>query len=569
MNNTDLTILIADDDLPNRFLLQTILDKQGFNVLQADDGLQAVEVFKRERPDLVLMDIKMPNMDGYEATRNIKAMSGETFVPVIFLTATSDSDGLAKCVESGGDDFLTKPYNHVLLKARIDALLRIRELYNTVRTQRNELANHQKRLDRERELASKLFNNIVETGSLDLPNINSLLSPMSLFSGDILLVAPKPSGGLHVLLGDFTGHGLAAATGALPVSSVFYGMTAKGFSVPDIVSEINEKLVAILPVDMFLAACMIEMNPSSHTLSIWNGGIPPVLIYSEYEQKITREIAPRHLPLGIAGGHVFSRRVDVVEMHEGDRVVIYSDGVTETVNPDGAMYGRERLGQVFEENKSPLKLFDEIYTNLKEFQAGGEQHDDVTMIEMQYQQKLLESMVDLKSSLGSTVGHPPSSWSLSLELDADIIRNFDPLPLLIQTVNDLQGFRGQGQKLYTVFSELFSNALEHGILELNSDLKRTADGFARYYTERQSKLAELLKGKIRIDIKHRPKDGGGELVIRFQDSGKGFDFRAARLALEDNITHSGRGMQLIKSLCDEVKYDGNGNIIEAVYHWKI
>ena len=121
MNNTDLTILIADDDLPNRFLLQTILDKQGFNVLQADDGLQAVEVFKRERPDLVLMDIKMPNMDGYEATRNIKAMSGETFVPVIFLTATSDSDGLAKCVESGGDDFLTKPYNHVLLKARIDA----------------------------------------------------------------------------------------------------------------------------------------------------------------------------------------------------------------------------------------------------------------------------------------------------------------------------------------------------------------------------------------------------------------------------------------------------------------
>jgi len=569
MNNTDLTILIADDDLPNRFVLQAILDKQGFKVLQADDGLQAVEIFKREKPDLVLMDIKMPNMDGYEATQNIKAMSGETFVPVIFLTATSDSEGLAKCVESGGDDFLTKPYNHILLKARIDALLRIRELYDTVRIQRNELASHQKRLDRERELASKLFNNIVETGSLDLPNINSLLSPMSLFSGDILLVAPKPSGGLHVLLGDFTGHGLAAATGALPVSSVFYGMTAKGFSVPDIISEINEKLISILPVDMFLAACMIEMNPSSHTLSIWSGGIPPVLIYSEYEKKITREIAPRHLPLGIAGGHAFSRRVDVVEMHEGDRVYIYSDGVTETVNPDGVMYGHERLGEVFENNKNSVNLFDEIHINLQEFQAGGEQYDDVAMIELQYQQTLLESMVDLKSSLKSSVEYPPSSWSLSMELDADIIRHFDPLPLLIQSVNDLQGFRGQGQKLYTVFSELFSNALEHGILELDSNLKKTADGFARYYTERQSKLGELVKGKIKIDITHRPNDGGGELVIRFQDSGKGFDFRAARLAMEDNVTHSGRGMGLIKSLCDEVKYDGNGNIVEAVYHWEI
>ncbi len=568
MKNTGLTVLVADDDIPNRFVLQAILDKQGFNVLLADDGLQAVEIFEREKPDLVLMDIRMPNMDGYEATQIIKAKSGEMFVPIIFLTATSDSEGLAKCVESGGDDFLTKPYNHVLLKARIDALLRIRELYNTVQSQRNELASHQKRLDRERELASKLFSNIVETGSLDLPNINSMLSPMSLFSGDILLVAPKPSGGLHVLLGDFTGHGLAAATGALPVSSVFYGMTAKGFSVPEIVAEINEKLMAILPVDMFLAACMIEMNPSSHTLSIWNGGIPPVLIYSEYEKKITKEIEPRHLPLGIAGGNSFSRRVDVVEMHEGDRVYIYSDGVTETVNPDGHMYGRGRLGEVFEKNENPGILFNEIYDNLKEFQAGGEQHDDVAMIELQYQQELLESMVDLKSSLVFSEGYPPSSWSLSMELDANIIRHFDPLPLLIQSVNDLQGFRGKGQKLYTVFSELFSNSLEHGILELDSDLKKTADGFARYYTERQSKLGELVTGKIKIDIKHSPKDGGGELVIRFEDSGKGFDYRAKRTALEDNITHSGRGMQLIQSLCDQVKYDGNGNIVEAIYHWK-
>ncbi len=568
MNNRDLTILVADDDLPNRFVLQAILDKQGFNVLQADDGLQAVELFEREKPDLVLMDIKMPNMDGYEATRAIKDSSSDTFVPVIFLTATSDNEGLAKCVESGGDDFLTKPYNHVLLKARIDALLRIRDLYNTVQKQRNELASHQKRLDRERELASRLFNNIVETGSLGLPNINSLLSPMSLFSGDILLVAPKPSGGLHVLLGDFTGHGLAAATGALPVSSVFYGMTAKGFSVSDIIAEINEKLIAILPADMFLAACMIEMNPNSHTLSIWNGGIPSVLVYSEFEKKITKEVKPRHLPLGIVGGNNFSRRIDVVEMHEGDRVYVHSDGVTETVNPDGSMYGRERLARMFKNNKNPGKLFEEIVGNLKDFQAGGEQQDDVAMIELQYQQLLLESMVDLKTSLSSTVGHPPSSWSLSMELGADIIRHFDPLPLLIQSVNDLQGFRGQGQKLYTVFSELFSNALEHGILELNSDLKKTADGFARYYTERQSKLGELDKGKIKINIKHSPKNKGGELVIRFEDSGDGFDYRAARLALEDNISHSGRGIQLLESLCERVKYNEEGNIVEAIYRWQ-
>ena len=567
MNSKDLTILVADDDIPNRFVLQAILNKQGFNVLQADDGLQAVSIFERERPDLVLMDIKMPNMDGYEATQHIKAMSGETFVPVIFLTATSDSEGLAKCVESGGDDFLTKPYNHVLLRARIDALLRIRELYNTVHSQRNELASHQKRLDRERQLASRLFNNIVETGSLDLPNIKSLLSPMSLFSGDILLVAPKPSGGLHVLLGDFTGHGLAAATGALPVSSVFYGMTAKGYSVVEIIAEINEKLNEILPVDMFLAACMMDMNPTSHTLSIWSGGIPPVLIYSEAQQKITRKIESRHLPLGIIGNESLEKNIDVVEIHEGDRVYIHSDGVTETSNPDGEMFGRDRLAAVFEANKHPDDLFDEIYTSLKQFQAGGEQQDDVAMIELQYQQEFLESMVNLESALNVSVGLPASSWSLSMELEADIIRHFDPLPLLIQAVSDMQGLRSQRQQLYTVFSELFSNALEHGVLGLDSGLKKTSDGFVRYYMDRESKLVGLEEGKINIHMKHSPKGDGGELVIRFQDSGKGFDYQVDRVALEENQGNSGRGIQLLHSICDKVYYDGNGNIVEVIYRW--
>jgi signal transduction histidine kinase len=232
------------------------------------------------------------------------------------------------------------------------------------------------------------------------------------------------------------------------------------------------------------------------------------------------------------------------------------------------MYGPERLAGVFESNKNPAKLFDDIYSSIQKHQAGGVQHDDVAMIELQYKQGLLESMVELKTSLGTTTGHPPSTWSLSMELGADLIRHYDPLPLLIQSVNSLQGFRGQRQKLYTVFSELFSNSLEHGVLELNSDLKKTADGFARYYTERQSKLGELLRGKIKINISHSPKDGGGELVIRFEDSGKGFDHRADRVALEDNLSHAGRGIQLIRSLCDQVKYDGDGNIVEAIYRWQ-
>lgn len=561
-------VLVADDDIPNRLILQAILEKQGYSVLLADDGLQAVDIFRREHPDLVLMDIKMPNMDGYEATREIKSISGETFVPVIFLTATTDNEGLAKCVESGGDDFLTKPYNRVLLHARIDALLRIRELYNTVQQQRNELASHQKRLDRERQLAKRLFNNILETGTLNLPYVQSMLSPMSLFSGDILMAAAKPSGGLHVLLGDFTGHGLAAAIGALPVSSVFYGMTAKGYSIAEIVTEINIKLNLILPTDMFLAACVVDINPASHTMSVWNGGIPSVLIYGEDEHEVVRTVPPRHLPLGIVDSENFNRQVDIVEMRQHDRIYIHSDGITETTNPAGEMFGRNRLGKIFVDSKQPEKLFDSIRESLVFFTAGAEQQDDMTLIEIQYDQELLEETIHHdESTRGGNASQSPVTWNLSMELGAGLMRNFDPLPLLIKSVCDMQGLRGQRQQLYTVFSELFSNALDHGILGLDSKLKQTADGFSKYYLERAERLETLSEGSISINISHEPDEEGGILTIRFVDTGKGFDYEKQTLSLENNLGHSGRGIQLLHSICDEITYEKLGNVVEATYRW--
>lgn len=563
-----LKVLVADDDIPNRLILQAILEQQGYQVLLADDGQQAVDIFRSEQPDLVLMDIKMPKLDGYEATQEIKSISGDTFVPVIFLTATTDSEGLAKCVASGGDDFLTKPYNRVLLQARIDALLRIRELYNTTQQQRNELARHQKRLDRERQLAKRLFNNILETGALDLPYIKSMLSPMSLFSGDILMVAEKPSGGLHVLLGDFTGHGLAAAIGALPVSSVFYGMTAKGYSIAEIVTEINIKLTTILPTDMFLAACVVDINPGSHTMSVWNGGIPAVFIYGEEEQEIVRTIPSQHLPLGVIGNENFNRQVEVVEMRQHDRVFIHSDGITETANPAGAMFGSQRLEKIFVDSNRSEDLFDDVRAALANFTAGADQHDDMTLIEIQYDQPQLEATVHQDNGERETdPAQPAATWSLSMQLGAGLMSSFDPLPLLIKSVCDMQGLRGQRQQLYTVFSELFSNALDHGILGLDSKLKQTADGFAKYYMERAEKLASLSEGNIIVDISHQPDEDGGVLKIRFEDSGSGFDYEKGRPSLESNLGHSGRGIQLLHSICDDITYENKGNVVTATYRW--
>ena len=193
-------------------------------------------------------------------------------------------------------------------------------------------------------------------------------------------------------------------------------------------------------------------------------------------------------------------------MREGDRVYIYSDGVTETVNPEGEMFGQSQLEQVFQRGLDADELFDQIRSDLKQFQAGGEQQDDVTMVELTYNQLDLEKTISHDEDLGTHSGQAPSHWALSMELGADLMRHFDPLPLLIQSVCDIQGLHGQRQQLYTVFSELFSNSLDHGILGLDSGLKQTADGFARYYLERESRLAELTHGKIKINISLRARN---------------------------------------------------------------
>ncbi len=121
-----LSILIAEDNAADRMLLSTIVSRQGHRVMTASNGLEAVALFEQERPQLVLMDALMPVMDGFEAARRIKQAAGDALVPIIFLTSLTEGEALVRCLEAGGDDFLAKPYNRVILEAKINAMDRLR-----------------------------------------------------------------------------------------------------------------------------------------------------------------------------------------------------------------------------------------------------------------------------------------------------------------------------------------------------------------------------------------------------------------------------------------------------------
>ena len=558
-----LTILIAEDSAADRMLLSSIVRRQGHQVLTAANGAEAVEVFRLQCPQLVLMDAMMPVMDGFEAARQIKALAGETLVPIIFLTSLSESEALARCLEVGGDDFLAKPYNQVILSAKIKAMDRLRRLQATVLQQRDQIARHHEYLLNEQRVAKAVFDKVAHSGCLNAPNIRYLQSPYALFNGDLLLAAFTPAGDMHVLLGDFTGHGLPAAVGAMPLAEVFYGMTAKGYGLAETLREMNAKLKRILPVDMFCCATLLCLSVQRRSVEVWNGGMPDGYLHSMATGERT-PLTARHLPLGVLSPQAFDDRTEVFPMALGDRVFLLSDGVIDTCDANEQLFGVQRLQEVFALNRQPDALFEEIERALRDF--GGEARDDVSMVEI----SLLEpARLNPPAVVYSDSGQScPLDWSVSFEFRAATLKRFNPLPYLLQLLQEVHGLRAQSGALYSVLAELYSNALEHGVLGLDSGLKRDASGFTRYYQQRNVRLDELQDGFVRVHLQVTPEGEGGCLAICVEDSGKGFDVERVLERPLDPVRLSGRGVSLIRQLGRNASWSDDGRSARVEFYWE-
>lgn len=558
-----LTILIAEDSAADRLLLASIIRRQGHQALTVSNGAEAIEVFARERPELVLMDALMPVMDGFEAARQIKQLAGEALVPIIFLTSLRESEALAQCLDAGGDDFLPKPYNPLILAAKINAMDRLRRLQATVLQQRDLIARHHEHLMHEQRAAKAVFDKVAHSGCINAaPNIRYLQSPYALFNGDLLLAAYTPSGDMHVLLGDFTGHGLPAAIGAMPLAEVFYGMTAKGYGLTQTLREMNAKLKRILPVDMFCCATLLCLSAQRRAVEVWNGGMPEGYVHEVATGRRT-PLMSRHLPLGVLSAEAFDDSTEVWPMALGDRVFLLSDGVLDTADANDQLFGAERLQRVFAANREPDRLFEDIEQALAAFR--GQARDDVSMVEITLQAgQPLRAAEPMYADSGQSC---PLDWSVSFEFRAQTLRTYNPLPYLLQLLLEIHGLRAQSGALYSVMAELYSNALEHGVLGLDSRLKRDAQGFAQYYRQRHERLAQLDSGYVRVHMQVVPTDKGGKLTLRLEDSGQGFDVEQELARPVDIDRLSGRGLSLVRQLSSAVGWSDGGRTVCVEFCW--
>jgi len=559
-----LKILVADDTDTDRLILESILRREGHQVVVACNGVEAIAVYEAERPDLVLLDALMPVMDGFGAAPRIKELAGDELVPIIFLTSLSDTESLVHCLDAGGDDFLSKPYNRVILQAKIKSFNRMRELHSTMLAQRDQILQYNNRLLQEQTIAKHVFDNVAHSGCLDANNVRYFLSSLAVFNGDVLVAAMRPNGNMMVLLGDFTGHGLPAAIGAMPLASTFYGMVPKGFGMTDILREINGKLKTILPVGLFCCATMLDINFSRRRLKVWNGGLPDCFIYKQANGHII-PVKSTHLPLGVLANRKFKDDVESYDLDLNDRVFLWSDGIHEARNFNGEMFGEERLKQVFESNSQPQQLFDEIINSVQAFVGNSEKDDDLSLFEI---------LIDKPAAVGQTFldaveRHAGAyvEWHMTFEVLPASFKLFDPLPVLVNVLMEVPSLRPYSSTIYTILAELYTNALEHGVLKLDSALKKSPEGFAQYYRLREERINNIKTGSVRIFIQHKTNDQGGHLLVKVEDSGDGFDYSQRAGDALKSLAYSGRGIALLEKLCAQVRYLGKGNIAEVEFNW--
>lgn len=549
-------ILVVDDINANRKLLSKILSKvNDYNVIEAANGYEAITLVEKEDPDIILMDVNMPEMNGYQSASAIKENTGDNHIPIIFVTALSEEASLSHALTSGGDDFIGKPLNADILKSKINAHLRIRELNQQLNEKNVQLKLHNQNLINEQELIEHFFKSTLQRSFTNKESIKYHMSSMSTFNGDIFLVEQPPQGGIYLVMGDFTGHGLTAAMGTLPVAMIFFKMAKLGFAIGDIAREINYQLNKLMPTGMFFAATLIELNIHNDYMSVWMGGVPEIYWFGK-NSELKDVIHARHMPLGILNDSSFNAAVDTYNVEKDDKVYLYSDGVTEASNSDGEMFGDDRLKEILTTQGD--NRFDEVLKNLNTFTNTNDQNDDITLVEITCSEVL--AVTEDKQNVCNTVNTLP--WHLSISLSEKEMRNQKLVNELSEILSSIPALEKHKGILHILLSEMYINALDHSILELESSTKENTDQFSDYYKLRTSKLKTLKNASIVFDFSVFEESNQQYLKIRMKDSGKGYKKHVASNSSDE---FHGRGIQIINGLCESTSFTDDGKTFEALY----
>ena len=559
-------VLVVTDSVHAKGELMAGISPQGIRLIASTDFTEAASLVQLEAPQLLVIDAGKKQDLALTLVKLARKSASHDELKILFIAEQNGESLVDECINLGASDFLLRPFYPSVFHAKIKTLRRTVEVFH-------EAQALLRVREREEEVAEQLFSNAVESNNAALDQIKIVKMPAELFSGDVLLSAFRPNGDINVLLGDFTGHGLTAAIGALPLSETFHAMTRKGYDGSDILSQINRKLNGILPSGMFLATSFITLSKEYGRVQVWNCGMPKVYVFSVDQQEPTFTVPSNDPPLGILKN--FSPMPPVIlPLNASDSILLASDGIEEARSPNGEMFGEERLIQSALKGMGVQGASQKIVADLETFMAGHPQDDDISMIEIPGRVEAPKAGLPVAMPAlepASVVHDDQGGWTWELVLRGESLRRINPVPVILSQLQEFEGPGEHWQHLFTILTELYVNALDHGVLGLDSSLKHSALGFAEYFEKRQAGLDALNSGEIHIRLTSECLENGGRIKVRIKDSGMGFDFVKWRKELQqkqaENPMLSGRGVLLVEELCESLEYNETGTRVEAVFAW--
>ena len=378
MASKQLKILAVDDTEMNLGLLERFIRKQGHQLITASNGEEGVAAFEAENPDLILMDVMMPVMDGFQATREIRQRSGDRWLPIIFMSAKAGIEDQVAGLDAGGDDYLTKPVNLRILDAKIKAMQRIAEMGDALSSQTQELEQYRANAEEEKYLGNALMERMTRSSALSDELLDTWLLPAEHMSGDLVAACRGEDGRLYLMVADATGHGLLAALMQLPVSQTFYHMATRGYSLGRIVTAMNSQLRLLVPRDRFVAATLVMVDARNHFIELWNGGGPEAW-FVDGKRKIAQRFGSNAAPLGIVAEEDFDPHTQIHQWSMPGELLLCSDGAVDALGPGEEPFGEQRLEKALTRyrDKSVCTAVSEA---LREYLGGQRAQDDISVV---------------------------------------------------------------------------------------------------------------------------------------------------------------------------------------------
>ncbi len=375
---TSPKILVVDDEPMNIKVLQILLKAHGYTVIIATNGLEALEQVRACLPDLILLDVRMPKMDGFEVCQQFRAEESTQFIPIVMVTAFSEKQYRLKAIEVGADDFITKPIDSHEVLARVRSLLRIKQYHDA-------LEAHNDRLEEELKMARKVQDSLMPQGTIDLGGfrIFSHYTPEMTVGGDFFDLWEIERGRLGVFISDVMGHGVSAAFVTMLIKTIVEEVRAQTDEPARLLEELNTRFNKLISSQLFMFATAFcgVLDLSRETLCCANAGHPfPFLI--QRRQRRCEPVGEGCIGNGL--GLLPNSTYTTCSYPFGgvDGLFLYTDGAYEIRNLLGEEFSPERIQHLLIQQISQpgTVLIDHVLTSIDQFSGGTPNDDDITVV---------------------------------------------------------------------------------------------------------------------------------------------------------------------------------------------